>query len=340
MATPSDRAADLLTAIRSSDVEATWRTPDDLARRSVEAMVADTDHARLPSHGFLHLTGVGVTGSSALMDDVARFMSGFQRLVTAWGASLEGITTLRGKISSTVAAKTRLRLVAGIAPGSVVLNITPDMPPADELVPDGQAAIIDQPVSQRLDLVLEQVSTLVSQASALGPDANDSEMIKTIRELGPRTASSLRSLTDSLASGGFDLDVEWAEPNKPTYRGSITAIDAGRVSKVIAGRDLDQGQVVMVGLLHTSSDGTARWEVEVLGESYKVGRGQVTPEAIHSVHPAPGDTVRIIANVSLKEGLSDSKPMFQAISIEVVDPTMPHSITEEPPKYENMGTEV
>jgi hypothetical protein len=328
MVTPSNRAADLLAAIQSSVIEVTWRTPDDLSRRSVEAMVASGDGARLPSHGFLHLTGPGVSGSSALMDDVARLMSGFQRLVTAWGASLEGITTLRGKINNAVKARTRLRLIAGVAPGSVVLNITPDMPPAEELAPDGQEAMIDQPVSQRLDLVLEQVATLVGQASAIGPDATGSEVVKTIRELGPRTASSLRSLTDSLSSGGFDLDVEWAEPNKPTYRGSITAVDAGRVSKVIAGRELDRGQVTMIGLLHTSSDGTTRWEVEVLGESYKVGRGQVTPEAIHAAHPAPGHTVRITANVSLKEGLGEDKLVYQATSIEVVDPSTPQSITE------------
>ena len=322
-----DRAAELRSAIETADIPVTWQTPDDLSRRSMEAMASTVDGRQLPSRGFLHLTGWGVRGSSALMEDVAQLMTGFQRLVAAWGASLDGFTNLRGKLPVTMTAKTKLRLVAGVAPGSVVLNIAPDMSPIDELEPGGQPAL-DQPTSQRLDEVLEQVTDLVSQASTLGPDPTNTEMIRTIQELGPRTASSLRAVTEGLARGGFDMDVEWAEPNKPTYRGSITARDAEQVARIITGRELDHGKATLVGQLHTSSDSTAPWHIEVLGKHYKVKRGRVSPQAIRDAHAAPGDTVRISAQVSLRDGPSGEKLDYRATSIEVVDASTPHSVTE------------
>jgi hypothetical protein len=210
----------------------------------------------------------------------------------------------------------------------VVLNLTPDLSPADELTPDGMEAIIDQPVSQRLDQVLEEVSTVVREAAEVGPDASDSALVVKLSDLGPRAASSLRSFSEQLASGRFDLDLEWAEPNRPTYRGSITASRAGHLVKAIAGRDLDQGEVAITGVLHTVSDVGAPWDVEAAGQRVKVKRGHVTAESVRTVHPAPGDTVRITAQLSLRDGPGGERAEYRALAVEVVAQDTPHGIVE------------
>ena len=328
MVTTSERAAALRREIEASDTPVTWRTPDDLARRSIEAMAAYSGAPRLVSRGMLHLTGEGVVGASAPLEHVAQVMAAFQRLVTAWGAALEGVKSLRGAFSVGIQAKTRLRLVAGIAPGSVVLNLTPDLPPADELTPGGQAVLFGQPVSQRLDQVLEEVSAVVREASAVGPDAGDSPLVAKLADRGPRAASCLRSFSDQLAQGRFDLDLEWAEPNRSTYRGSITASQAGHLAKVITGRDLDKGEVSITGVLHTVSDAGVPWEVEAAGQRFRVKRGNVTAEMVRAARPGVGDTVTITAQMSLKDGPGAEKVEYRATAVEVVGEETPHGIVE------------
>jgi len=330
MTTTSERVAALQAKIAASDTKVTWRTPEDLSRRSVEAMVGTAGGHRLPSHGTLHLTGEGVTGSSAPLDDIGQVMTGFQRLVTAWGAALEGAKNIGGRLSDAITAKTRLRLVAGIAPGSVVLNITPDLSAGEELMPDGMEALIEQPTSQHLDQVMEQVASLVAGAEKIGPDPSDSPLVRTLQDLGPRAASSVRSLAEQLSTGRFNLDLEWSEPNKPTYRGSITSADAGSVARIIASRELDSGHIVIVGQLRTSSDEATPLCIEVHGQKYKVRRGQVTPKMIRAAHAAIGDTVRVEAQVILKEGLGGDKVEYRATKFEKVDVNESHRITGLP----------
>jgi hypothetical protein len=276
----------------------------------------------------LRLTGEGVVGASAPMEHVARVMSSFQRLVTAWGASLEGVKSLRGAFSAGIQARTRLRLVAGIAPGSVVLNLAPDLSPVQELTPDGMEAMFGQPVSQRLDQVLEQVSALVEDASEVGPDASDAKLVAALVDLGPRAASCLRSFSEQLSSGRFDLDVEWAEPDRSTRRGSITASQAGRLAKVITGRELDQGEVTITGVLHTVSDVGVPWEVEAAGQRFRVKRGLVTAEMVRAARPSVGATVKVTAQVSLKEGPGGEKVEYRATGVEVVGEPTPHGVVE------------
>jgi hypothetical protein len=262
------------------------------------------------------------------MEHVAQVMTAFQRLVTAWGAALEGVKSLRGGFSVGIQTRTRLRLVAGIAPGSVILNLTPDLSPADELTPRRMKAVIDQPVSQPLDQVLKQVSTVVREASQVGPDTREGALVAKLSELGPRTASSLRSFSEQLASGKFDLDLEWAEPNQPTYRGSISASKAGHLAKVITGRDLDQGEVAITGVLHTVSDAGVPWEIEAAGQRFRVKRGQVTAEMVRAARPGVGDTVKITAQVSLKDGPSGERTEYRALAVEVVGAESRQGIVE------------
>jgi hypothetical protein len=67
-----------------------WTTADDLSRIGIEALI-DTDPLgrTLSSRGNIRITGDGVTGSSAKVNEIARVMTGFQRLATAVGAAID-----------------------------------------------------------------------------------------------------------------------------------------------------------------------------------------------------------------------------------------------------------
>ncbi|WP_234791067.1 hypothetical protein [Mycolicibacterium wolinskyi] len=68
-----------------------WTTADDLSRIGIEALTDSDPLGRaLASRGNVRITGDGVTGSSAKVNEVARVMTGFQRLATAVGAAQAG----------------------------------------------------------------------------------------------------------------------------------------------------------------------------------------------------------------------------------------------------------
>lgn len=94
-----------------------WTTLDDLSRISVEALIADQTLGRtLPSHGNIRISGDGVTGASARVSEVARVMTGFQRLATAVGAAQQGDKTLGRQPNTDVRRRTDLLLQASQAP--------------------------------------------------------------------------------------------------------------------------------------------------------------------------------------------------------------------------------
>ncbi|MDR1266231.1 MAG: hypothetical protein LBK42_11905 [Propionibacteriaceae bacterium] len=328
----SDRAAAILARIEATPDpdEWGWETPEDVSRLSVERMMARSAGPvrTLHSRGSIRLAGEGVSGNSAPLDAVGDVMARFQRLVTTVGAAHAGDTSARGKPSRQIVARTRLRLLAGPAPGSVVLNLTPDTAPDDELAPAGSVALFDQPTTQTVDRAVEEVVAILRAAADAGPDADESSLVGDVERLGPRVASTLRIFAKTLDSSGFDAGLEWDEPFKPTFRASVRAADAGRLAGVIEGRELDRADVVIVGVLRTVSDKTTPMEVEAAGSSFKI-KG-VPADAIHQTRPSPGDTVRVVARVSVRDGLDGERSEYSATNIEVVGPGTPQSVTESP----------
>lgn len=80
----------------------TWLEPGDLSRQSVEALVGERegDARGLASAGTLRLHGPGVEGHAAELDRVGAIAASWQRAVTAVGASLENVKTMRGRLSA------------------------------------------------------------------------------------------------------------------------------------------------------------------------------------------------------------------------------------------------
>jgi hypothetical protein len=234
-------------------------TSVDLARVSMERHEGQQRMVReAPSVGVLHLAGAGVTGHEAALDDVSTLGLALQRLVTAVGAALGGFTNIRGPVPRGVSTQTALGLRAAPRAGSLVLDLSPRISPADEL--RGKGEIFNDSDDQLVDRVITKLSHLleVAMEHELGDD--ETEFSSEVRALGPRTASALKGFAQATSSSNFDLDLTWAQPLHGTVRFGLTPRDAVWIEKIISGRKLDAEPVVIHGALRTVSHGK-KWEV-------------------------------------------------------------------------------
>lgn len=275
---------------------ASWGDPDDLGRLSIEAMVSQREDVRdLTSQGSVRLTGAGVVGHSAPLEDVGAVASSWQRCVTAVGASLEGVRTSFGQIPRDVVQRTRLTLTAAPAPGSIQLDLAPESNPLRETSQNGQMVAYDTP-RPLADQASEALIALLDQAATTGPDAD--ELGEAIRRLGPRVASHIRRLADVLEKAHFDLDVAWAEPNSPTRRAKLSAGTAGWLKDFVAGRALDGQEQEMSGTVRTVSD-IAKWQIETADGLRSVDATSLEREVVEATHV--NQTIRLLVLVRVTE---------------------------------------
>ncbi|MDQ2837856.1 MAG: hypothetical protein M3Y77_17340 [Actinomycetota bacterium] len=320
--TPLPRNSDELLAA----VAASGSTPDvdwtvgieDATRISVENFIGDQLIVRTQaSHGLIRLTGDGVVGHAASASDVASVITGFQRLVTAVGASLEaGNTSLRGQIASTIQHRTRLRLVASPAPGSLVLNLSPEAPPEAEVSPGGQGSMFGE-ATPLADQVVTELVGLLGDATDLGPDPDTSPFLTRVEALGPRSAAALRTFAMALSTGNFDTEVGWAIPQRATVKVSVDHLVAAEVARLVEARNLDAENVTIEGEMRTVSDLTG-WVVDsVDGERYQVDGSAIEPDVVNTLHPHA--RVRIAADMVPTRHVGGSfRYSYLAKSVEVV----------------------
>jgi hypothetical protein len=251
---------------------------------------------------------------------VGEVMADFQRLITATGASHEGFRGLRGGFPALVQARTQLRLVASPGMGSVVLDFEPEMPPADELSPDGQTPLFGEERRQLSDLAVEQAFDLLVMARDLGPDADEGPFMERISAHGPRVAACLREFTKTLAAADFDADLSWREPGQPTLHARIPAADSARIAGLIASRELDHGETDIVGTIHTVSDRTALAVETDEGDYVYVRGSKLSADALRGI--TWGSRVRVQADVveEVRPG-GDTVLRYTAKSVTNIDTT-------------------
>lgn len=276
--------------------DVTWSEVDDLGRLSLEAMIREREDVRdLASRGSVRLTGAGVVGHSAPLDDVGAVATTWQKCVTAVGASLEGVRTSFGQIPREVVQRTRLTLTAAPAPGSIQLDLSPESNPLRETSEDGQMVAYGTP-RPLADEASEALIALLDQASNAGPDAD--ELSDAIRRLGPRVASHVRRLADVLDKAHFDLDVTWAEPNSPTRRASLSAGTAGWLREFVTGRALDGQEEELSGTVRTVSD-ISKWQIETPDGLRSVDASSLEREIVEQTHV--NETLRLLVLVRVTE---------------------------------------
>lgn len=302
MASLSKRTSEWLDRLGRSDVLP--KTGDELSRMSREVAEQRSldDHGRvLSSSGWFRLFGTGVRGHVAPFGAVGEVMLLAQRAITAIGASLEGQKSIRGRFSSEVVARTRLGLAASPLPGSVVLTVTPEMPPAEELYPRGEYPLFDDDQRTLADRSLEALIRVLITATESSADADP--LVAQLDALGPRVASTLDNLAESLIGGSFDVEVAWGVPGAAMERCVMELATTQWLHQIVSGRDLDAEQTQLVGKLHTISD-VSKWVVETVddGELVSVRADRLTPADVTAARIGQLVTIDVLVKQRVRPG--------------------------------------
>ena len=257
--------------------------PLDMARLSIEhsaQIQKGTTDRFLKSIGQIHVVEGDGDNHQADLVNVSRLISSFQSLVTSIGGSLKGHKTVRGKMPYEIVQDTALTLDSSPIPGSVILIISPQRLPAEELESENMA-LFDRKTEQLIDLVFPKLSLLFDDMVSLPEnphqelDPENSTLAMHLRDLGPRVASSLRRFSGVTASSNFSVDISWSQPHQSTMRTKklIPSI-ANRASNLISNSETDEETVEIEGTMRTVSD------IEQLAISPIIGGGK-TEKTIH-----------------------------------------------------------
>ena len=324
---PKKDLSELTNALLAGTPSATWETPSDLSRISVDAMNTASSWGRqMVSMGILRLTGDAVKGSTASLESVGELMGRWQRLVTAIGGSKRGFRGLRGRMNADVISSTKLLLHAGPSQGSVMLEFQPEMRPETELSPDGELRAFDQPDTQLADEAVAEAITLFTNAAALGPSADGSDFLSEVSGLGARTASALADVARSLDAGGFDLDLTWMQPEHPSARVHVSQSVSKRIVEIVSSRELDKDIETLVGSIQTISTLARLHLLLDDGSLVAIAPGKLDHDALKSV--THGQRVRIDADVKVNQRPGD-EPMVsytaRTLALAEADPRGPQA---------------
>ncbi|MDH6237890.1 hypothetical protein H4V99_002635 [Cryobacterium sp. CG_9.6] len=298
--------------------ELLWEDAADLSRLSLSSFFAELSPVRRDvSLGFLRLTGDGVDGHSAAVDDVAEVMRHFQRLVLASGLSLTGRTSLRGQLPGDIVSKTRLNLDGSAIPGSLVLQLVPAMLPRDEVLPSGQAEFLNDGEEQLVDAALARSIDLLNMSKDSGPNADDSEFVASLREAGPRVATTLRDFAGALVDANFETEVAWMQPRRKRLGSRMSTAELTHLGKLVESRELAREPVLLKGTLRTVSD---------IGPlKIDIGDGEI--ETVDAKHLPESDIKQLLVGMSVEIHASateevgaagDSKTKYSATAIRLI----------------------
>jgi hypothetical protein len=293
-----DRMEAAILAAMASDQSPTWTTPDDLSRMSIEALTADDDALgrTRASRGNIRITGEGVNGTSARVSEVARLMTGFQRLATAVGAAQQGDKSLGRQPSVDVRRRTDLLLAASPGPGSIVLTLTPATSPVTETGhQDGKVGMFAELETdeQLLDTAIGAAIDVFAAGNDIGPRPTESLFVRELAQMGPRTASAVRDLSKTLDRAGFDIEIDWQQPEHTTRRVTVSAAAAAYIAATVEKANLDEQAVEIIGEYLTVS-AVSSWLIQQDNkDTVTVKLGQISGQQTRGL--AVGDRVRINA---------------------------------------------
>ncbi|WP_138733094.1 hypothetical protein [Modestobacter excelsi] len=297
-----------------------WSTASDLTRMGVESMAAEQTLGRvLRSHGVVRLTGPAVDANSARMDGAGELLTKLQKLVTALGASMEGSKSQVGSLAERFRSATQLRLLAGTAPGSVMLFVVPEAAPAEELYPTGEVPLVDD---QRplVDRSADALIDVLSEASS--PAADSVALGREIDDYGARVAAGIKGLASAVLDSGIELEWSWAVPNQNRRTARLSMGTARWLGELVAGQSLDVEPVQLVGTLRTISDHSA-WELRTdAEETVRIKRGDI-PDAVTSSLWI-GQRVRVDAELAMHVSPGGiERPEYTAIEVTSLDELPP-----------------
>lgn len=325
MTTPDDELDKLESAILSAMSDPAideripdWTTAHDLTRIGIEAMLDTQKLGRvLVSRGNIHISGAGFRDSSARVNDLARVMTGFQRLATAVGASQVGDKELGKQPTADVQRRTDLLLSAATSPESIALTFTPAITPNDELGDPGMLAELESD-DQMLDTAVGAAIDVLAAGNDIGLSPLESAFVDLLGTLGPRAAAAVRDLAKTLDRARFDIDIAWQQPTRTTRRVHVSAGTAARIATTVEHTNLDEQPVTIIGEYLTVSAVTSWLIKQDDGDTITVKLGRIDPAQIKGL--AVGDRIRIEATMKTETVTGgNAKTTYTAKTFERLD---------------------
>lgn len=296
-----------------------WQTASDLSKLSIAAFQEkDSPVRRARSSGVFRLDGEGAQGARASAKDFASVVTNFQRVVNAIAAAFDGHKTWRGKLPDAAVSLSRLDIVAEPLAGSVVVRFEPHVLPEHEISSDGTVALVEQPEAQMADRAVNELLDLFETIHAADDASAGNAFVARVEGLGPRVATTVRDLADSLSDGRFVPDIRWVQPRGDARRTRVSAAELAYISRLVSMREADRESVVLEGVLRTVSD-VEDLRLQVDGAaSVDVAAGDISPDVIRGLHV--DGRVRIEADVRGKSLPGGSEILlYTAKSITMLD---------------------
>lgn len=243
------------------DRSVNYLLPEDLNELSVSSLKGFVDQTHLrhsaETTAIVHVTGPAVAANTAPLRSIGDFMIHLQGIFDSIGASISGFKSLRGNIPADLMKRTELSLIASPLPGSVILEVAPTKPRLEDLYPQGEALFdVEKVVGAKplADSAFDELSSLMADLEIEQPDQG--KFIEHLANLGPRVASNLRSLCDSVEENGIDVDFEWKPPSGDRKTVSVSHTFAKFVSTVIKNTEIDVENTIVEGTLLTITTST------------------------------------------------------------------------------------
>ena len=238
------------------DENSSYDLPKDLSELSASSLRGFVSQTYLrhsaESTALIHVTGPAVSGHSAPLRSIGDFMVRLQGAFESIGASIGGFRTLGGAVPVGLAKRTELSLVASPLPGSVMLEVAPTKPRLEDLYPNGETLFdIEEAIGVKplADQAFEEFSSLLSDLAIDQPDQE--KFVDHLFELGPRVASSVQALCETVGKDAIDVDFEWREPSGDRKKISVSHSFAKYASEVIKDAEINVESVRVEGVLVT-----------------------------------------------------------------------------------------
>jgi hypothetical protein len=257
--------SDPLDFLRSLDLTA-YRAEDllELTQRSMQGSSSDVSPVTGFTEAVIRMSGEGVQNNRVGAMEASRVLGGIQEVLSAIGQAVLGQSTTRGQVPLDIRRATSLLLFPAPTTGSVQLHL--------QVAED----IASLPGLEMEDLAQVSATRLFSLLDVVaGFHENDDEVVTRLKELGPRVAGRLRTLSSHLITDRIDLDLTWRTFAQPPRRARMHRTEAAHLKQAILRHRVDVKRVILVGYLVTVStvqaasiavDGGDRVPLEVSSE--------------------------------------------------------------------------
>ena len=301
-----------------------YDTPSSLEEasiRSIEAFIgsAISDSCKR-SRGIFHITGPSVLGNTAPVKSVGTFLTSFQNTIDSIGASLRGNKTASGQLSAEITGKTEMSMVASPLPGSVIIQIEPTMDPVDDLYPEGEALFDVEDIGARplADMAINEFMSLIRDMDE--KEADNSEFVDHLTDLGPRVASSIKAFYESVDKGSIDVEIKWRDQRKQeNIVTNVSHTYAHHAVNVINDANIENEIIQIRGTLKTvtySHKDKLRIETED-GSEKTISIGSIDPAVLLKLTPGEHVCIETEQRISHKPGGGQNEKLI-GLSVEQI----------------------